>query len=160
MGQLMWKFLQEHLEEVLGSVLLALMASIAFINVVVRYCSTFSFARSEELTTNFFVWIVLLGTACAFRDRSNLCVALFYTKLARPLRLLCYFASLALAIAFFSVLAYTGILEIIDEIDLERVSDSLELPYWIYSSAIPLFSLLIIVRIMQRACLDLKNGDI
>ncbi|MCR5815196.1 MAG: TRAP transporter small permease [Desulfovibrio sp.] len=156
----MWNFLQNHLEEVLGSILLALMTTIAFINVVVRYCSTFSFAWSEELTTNFFVWIVLLGTACAFRDRSNLCVALFYSKLARPLRQICYFLSLALAIIFFSVLAYTGVLEILDEIDLERVSDSLELPYWIYSSAIPLFSLLIIVRIVQRACFDLKNGDI
>ncbi len=156
----MWKFLQEHLEEALGGILLAFMATIAFINVVVRYCSTFSFAWSEELTTNFFVWIVLLGTACAFRVRSNLCVTLFYSKLARPLRVFCYFASLLLAVTFFSVLAYTGVLEIIDEIDLERVSDSLELPYWIYSSAIPLFSVLIIVRIVQRACLDLKNGDI
>ena len=156
----MWKFLQLHLEEVLGSILLALMASIAFVNVVVRYCSTFSFAWSEELTTNFFVWIVLLGTACAFRDRSNLCVALFYSKLPSSLRTLCYILSLALALIFFSVLAYTGVLEILDEIDLERVSDSLELPYWIYTSAIPLFSILISVRIVQRAYLDFKNGDI
>ena len=156
----MLSFLNKYCEEILGAVLLFVMAAIAFVNVVVRYCSSFSFAWSEELTTNFFVWVVLLGTACAFRDASNLCVGLFYTKLPRSLRAASYLLSVALCLLFFAILAWTGYLEILDEIELERVSDSLELPYWIYSSAIPTFSLLIIFRILQRAYRDFKHGTI
>ncbi|MBO4312747.1 MAG: TRAP transporter small permease subunit, partial [Desulfovibrio sp.] len=68
----MWHFLDRHFEELLGSIMLAVMALIAFANVIVRYCTTFSLAWTEEITINFFVWVVLLGTACAFRDNTNL----------------------------------------------------------------------------------------
>ncbi|MBQ7586046.1 MAG: TRAP transporter small permease [Desulfovibrionaceae bacterium] len=156
----MWDFLNRRFEEVLGAIILALMVSIAFINVLVRYCSSFSFAWSEEITTNLFVWIVLLGTACAFRDQSNLCVSLFYNKLPKALRYICYALEVLLSTTFFGFLAYTGILEVIDEIDLERVSDSLELPYWIYSGAVPAFSLLIIFRLFQRVRKDLLTNNI
>lgn len=156
----MLHWLNRYFEEVLGSVILAIMATIAFINVLVRYFSTFSFAWSEEITTNLFVWIVLLGTACAFRDANNLAVSLFYEKLPRSLRILCYGLILLLSITFFAILTYTGVLEIIDEIEIERVSDSLELPYWVYSGAVPVFSVLIIFRILQRAVLDWKQGSI
>ena len=68
----MLRFLGAHFEELLGSVLLAIMATIAFINVIVRYCTSFSFAWTEEMTVNFFVWVVLLGTARAFRTGGHL----------------------------------------------------------------------------------------
>ena len=156
----MWSYLNKYCEEVIGAILLALMASIAFINVLVRYCSSFSFAWSEELTTNFFVWLVLLGTACAFRDGSHLGVSLFYNKLPKVLRVPSYLLSVILCITFFAILAWTGYIEILDEIELERVSDSLELPYWIYTMALPVFSVLIIFRILQRTYYDYKNNKI
>ena len=68
----MLRFLDTRFEELLGSLLLAVMVSIAFINVIVRYCTSFSFAWTEELTVNFFVWVVLLGTARSFREGSHL----------------------------------------------------------------------------------------
>lgn len=49
----MLRFLDTRFEELLGSLLLAVMVSIAFINVIVRYCTSFSFAWTEELTVNF-----------------------------------------------------------------------------------------------------------
>lgn len=156
----MFAFLNRHFEEVLGGIILAIMVTIAFLNVIVRYCTTFSFAWSEELTTNLFVWIVLLGTSCAFRNEANLCVGVFYAKLPKYLRYFAYGLMLLLTITFFGFLCYLGFLEVCDEIELERVSDSLELPYWIYSGPVPLFSLLIIVRLLQRAYSDLRTKNI
>lgn len=156
----MWDFLNRRFEEICGAIILAIMTSIAFVNVIVRYCSSFSFAWSEEITTNLFVWIVLLGTSCAFRNQSNLCVGLIYNKLPRIPRYISYILGILLSTTFFSLLCYTGILEVIDEIDLERVSDSLELPYYIYSGAVPILSLLIIFRILQRAKHDFQNNTI
>ena len=40
----MLRFLDTRLEEMLGALLLAVMVTIAFVNVVVRYCTPFSFA--------------------------------------------------------------------------------------------------------------------
>ena len=75
----MLHFLNTRFEELLGSFLLAVMACIAFINIIIRYCTNLSFSASEELTVNFFVWIVLLGTSIAFRESSNFTMNLLYS---------------------------------------------------------------------------------
>ena len=82
----MLRFLDTRLEEMLGALLLAVMVTIAFVNVVVRYCTPFSFAWTEELTINFFVWIVLLGSARSFRDGSHLGMSILYDALPQSLR--------------------------------------------------------------------------
>ena len=49
----MWRFLDAHFEDLLGALMLAVMVTVAFINVIVRYFTSFSFAWSEEITVNF-----------------------------------------------------------------------------------------------------------
>lgn len=154
----MWRFLDARLEEILGSLLLAVMVSIAFINVIVRYCTSFSFAWTEELTINFFVWVVLLGTARSFRAGGHLGMSLLYEALPRNARRLCYGLSMLLCIAFFGALCWTGTLEVLDEYDLESISESLGVPVWWYTIATPLFSLLIVFRMLQRSYADLRSG--
>lgn len=155
----MWRFLEANLEELLGSVLLAIMAAIAFLNVVVRYCTSFSFAWSEEMTVNFFVWVTLLGTARAFRDGSHLRMGIVCDSLPRAGRLACYLLGCALCLIFFGALVWTGSVEVLDEWELEAISESLGLPVWWYTMATPLFSLLIIARMLQRARTDIKSGN-
>ena len=82
----MLTFLNKRFEELLGAFLLAVMACVAFLNVIVRYCTNWSFAASEELTVNFFVWIVLLGTSRAFREGSNFSMNVLYEAMPRPVR--------------------------------------------------------------------------
>jgi len=48
------------------AVLLFTMASIAFINVLSRYLFHFSFAATEEITINLFVWVTVIGSGIAF----------------------------------------------------------------------------------------------
>ncbi|MDD6088676.1 MAG: TRAP transporter small permease [Desulfovibrionaceae bacterium] len=153
----MLHFLQTRFEEVLSATLLAIMVSIAFLNVIVRYCTSFSFAWTEELTVNFFVWIVLIGTARAFRDNSHLGMSLLYSALPRPWRRICLFISAAFTIIFFGILVRMGIAEVIDEYELESISESLGIPVWWYTIATPVFSCLIIVRAIQRLCMDLRS---
>lgn len=157
-GDSMLRFLAEHFEEFLGSFLLAIMATIAFLNVIVRYCTSFSFAWSEELTVNFFVWVTLLGTARAFRDGTHLSMSIIFDSLPRGGRLVCYLLACAIAILFFGSLIYTGSLEVWDEIELDSISESLGIPVWWYTIATPLFSLLIIIRLLQRATQVIKTG--
>ena len=143
----------------LGALLLAVMVTIAFVNVVVRYCTPFSFAWTEELTINFFVWIVLLGSARSFRDGSHLGMSILYDALPKSLRFCCYLLSMALCLGFFGALAWTGWLEVRDEYELEVISEALAVPVWWYTIATPLFSVLTIFRMLQRACADLRSGS-
>ncbi len=153
-----FRLLNRKFEEILGAAMLAVMVTVAFINVVVRYCSSFSFAWTEELTVNFFVWIVLLGTSVAFREAGNLRMNLIYDHAPKAVRLILYIFSIVLCISFFAVLAYMGYIEVLDEIDLEVTSEALELPVWWYTCCIPLMSLVIIFRILQKAVLTIHTG--
>lgn len=146
----MLHFLNSRFEEILGSVLLAVMVSIAFVNVVVRYCTSFSFAWSEEITINFFVWVTMLGIARAYRSGQHLAMSVFYNFLPNKLKICCNVFSALLCFIFFGALAYTGTLEVIDEYNLESISESLGAPVWCYTIATPLFSLLIIFRMLQH----------
>ncbi len=155
----MLSFFNKRFEELLGAFLLSVMACIAFINVIVRYCTNLSFAASEELTVNFFVWIVMLGTARAFREGSNFSMNVLYDHLSRPVRLVLYGISIFCSIAFFGALCWHGTIEVMDEIELSVVSESLAIPVWLYTIATPLFSALIIIRILQKFYEDLRSGS-
>lgn len=159
MGKNMWSLLDRRFEDYLGSSMLAAMAAIAFINVVVRYCTSFSFAWTEELTINFFVWITMLGTARAFREGGHLGMTALYDALPRRFRRVCYWGSVLLAVCFFGALFWTGLTEVLDEIDLEATSEALGIPVWWYTIATPAFSLLIIFRIAQRAVEDQRANN-
>ncbi len=141
----MLAFLDAHFEEILGAILLAAMVTIAFLNVIVRYCTSFSFAWSEEMTVNFFVWVTMLGTACGFREGKHLAMNIFYNALPRKARLAAFIFSCILCLVFFGALFWTGCLEVI--------------PMWWYTIATPAFSLLIIFRMLQRCNTVLRAGN-
>lgn len=154
----MLAFLDAKFEEILGSILLAVMVTIAFLNVIVRYCTSYSFAWSEEMTVNFFVWVTMLGTAAAFREGSHLGMNIVYDALPRKVRLVAYIFSCIICIIFFGSLFYTGCLEVMDEYELESISESLGIPVWWYTIATPAFSLLIIFRMLQQCKTALVAG--
>ena len=110
----MWNFLNARFEELLGAILLAVMACISFITVIVRYCTNLSFSSSEELTGNLFVWIVLLGTARAFREGGNFSMNLLYDAMPRPVRKLLYIFGTLCSIVF----SVDLILHVVDSIFL------------------------------------------
>ena len=159
MGTKMWSLLDKRFEDLLGSFILAVMAIIAFINVIVRYCTSFSFAWTEEITINFFVWITMLCTARAFREGGHLGMTALYDSLPLRYRRLCYWGSVLLGVCFFGALCWTGLTEVMDEIDLDATSEALGIPVWWYTIATPAFSLLIIFRIAQRAFEDQRTNN-
>ena len=156
---MLFNLINKRFEEFLGALLLAVMACIAFINVIVRYCTNLSFAASEELTVNFFVWIVLLGTSRAFREGGNFSMNILYDHASRPVRSLLYIISIICSTAFFAALCWHGTFEVIDELELDVVSESLAIPVWLYTAATPLFSALIIIRILQKFFEDMRTGS-
>ena len=156
----MLAFLDAHFEEILGAILLAAMVTIAFLNVIVRYCTSFFFCLERRNDSEF----LCLGNnawaaACGFREGKHLAMNIFYNALPRKARLAAFIFSCILCLVFFGALFWTGCLEVIDEYELESISESLGIPVWWYTIATPAFSLLIIFRMLQRCNTVLRAGN-
>lgn len=147
----------DHFEEILGSILVAVMVTISFVNVITRYFIRMSLSWSEEITVNLFVWVVMLGTAIAFKKGSHLGMEFIYERFPDRIKKILFLLSAILSIAFFVVLGWLGAIEVKDEIDLCVITESLAIPVWYYTIAIPVFSVLVVFRILQNVVKSLRD---
>jgi len=154
MGKKIWN----NLEEIISSAMIAIMVTVAFVNVITRYFIKMSLAWTEELEVNLFVWLVLLGTALAFKKGGHLGMSFIYEKFSPKYRKVLFAMSIGLGTVFFAVLAYLGYLEVRDEIALSVTTESLGIPVYIYTIATPVLSVLIIIRMFQAAVKQIHAG--
>ena len=152
------KKLFDHFEEALGAVVMAVMVTLAFVNVVTRYVIVYPLAFTEEITISMFVWVTLLGVSIAFRKNAHLAVTFFYDLGSPSVRKAFYFVATGMSIVFFMLLTWLGTTQVLDEMELGVTTDSLAIPAWIYSIGIPVFSVLIIIRIIQSARATIRDG--
>ena len=145
-----------NLEEVSGAVILLLMVLLAFLNVLARYLIHYPLAFTEELETNAFVVITLLGISAGIKRNTHIRVLFLVKRLPPVLGKLLEFTAVFLSLTLFSMLFYESLGQLSDEIDLQVTSSSLNLPEWIYIAFIPVLSLLIIFRIIQSALYTLR----
>ena len=146
-----------HFEEVLCAVLLAVMAIIAFLNVISRYVLKYSLAFTEEILISFFVWLTLLGTAIAFREGSHLSFTFITDRLPAKIQRFLIWFSAFLGVLLFLFLIYFSIFQIKEEIVLNITSSGIGVPQWWYTIGMPLWSIWIILRIIQGAYLSHKK---
>jgi TRAP-type C4-dicarboxylate transport system permease small subunit len=142
--------LMSNLEEYVAAVLLLIMFSVAFVNVLSRYLFKMSLAFIEEIEVNFFVWMSVLGIAIAFKKNSHL--SMDFLKNIAPAKVRNYLGvlGLVLSLAVFIVLIYLSSILIYNEVTLYRTSSmALDIPMWIYYVGMTLCSLVVVVRILQ-----------
>lgn len=147
----MFRKLCDNFEELLGSIVLSIMAVVTVANVFTRYVITYPLAFTEEITVSLFVWLVMLGASIGFRRNAHLAMTFFYDLLPISLKKACFCVGTGLSIVFFLLLAWLGSVHVWEEIELGVTTDALAIPASVYSIAIPVFSVLIIARIVQAA---------
>lgn len=150
-------FLDRRLEEAIGSVVLAAMVTIAFVNVITRYLVQLPLAFTEEITVNLFVWLVLLGTAAAFRDDAHLKVVFFVDRLPAAARRWIIALTHLVSLAVFVVVLRLGWLQVVDEMWLGVVTQSLGVPSWYFTLGMPVGAAIVIVRILQALWRTLRQ---
>lgn len=154
----MLKRFVNRFEEIIGAGCLAVMVTIAFINVVTRYFLRYSMAFTEELTLYLFVWVVMLGTSIAFREGTNMAVTFFYNRFGLRTKKCLEALGALLSVVFFVVLAYFGVLEVIDEFQMGAMTEAIELPVWLFTGAIPVASVFTILRVLLRTRNEFKQS--
>ncbi len=154
----MLKKICSHFEEILGSIVLAVMAVVTVANVFTRYVITYPLAFTEEITVNLFVWLVMLGASIGFRQNAHLAMSFFYDLLPHSAKKVCFYIGNALSILFFILMTWLGTVQVLEELELGVTTDALAIPAACYSVAVPLFSVLIIVRILQSTRTIAREG--
>ncbi len=150
------KFL-DNFEEAMAGVILLIMASVAFINVITRYLVKYSLAFTEELEVNLFVWMVLLGAAAGFKRGSHLGVNFIVSFFPKRVKKVVIVIGYIITAFLFIVLIYLGIKEIMDEMALDATSESLGIPVWWYTIGVPIGSAIVVWRIIERISKELKE---
>jgi TRAP-type C4-dicarboxylate transport system permease small subunit len=137
-------------EEAVAAGAMALLGLITLANVVVRYLTNYSFAFTEEYSIALMVVVALLGTSIAAARNHHMRIAWFVDRMPRPLALAANFLAMLATVAMFALLIGLGARLVWDEYRFEVLSPGLGEPQWIYTLTLPLFSLLVLARVLGR----------
>ncbi len=150
--------LARHFEEALAAGLLVVMAMLAFLNIVVRYFTRYSFAFTEELEVAGLVWLTMLGAAVGFRESVHLGFTILRDRFSRPIRQTLAAASAVIAILTMLALVWAGWRQIQSQIALGTTSEALGIPEWMYSAALPAGGMLIVARMLQALRSEMRRA--
>lgn len=149
-----------RLEEWIVAIVMGLMATITFINVLSRGIANYSLSFTEEITINLFVLLTFVGTAIGVREHAHLGFTLIYDLLNHALkRVMTIFIGVMMALLFI-VLIYFGIQMVYFQFQMGQSTPALGWPQWWFSSAMPIGALLCLFRTAQVTAKEYQNHNV
>lgn len=146
------------LDEWIGAIILSIMATIAFINVLSRYLFHFSLSFTEEIEINLFVWLTVLGIGMAFKKGSHLGMVTVFNALPKWLKVVVIIFTAITSFTLILIVNIYALKEIYQDLTLfHATSESLGIPVSIYTSGIPIFSLFVFYQIIKKTIIDVKQ---
>jgi len=137
-------------EDWVGGAAMALLALITFANVVMRYLTNESFAWTEELSVSLMVILTMVAAGAAvLRDRHIRIEAVFIGGSAQRRRRLAILSAIATIVTFL-IMFGLGLRLFWDDYRYEVTSPGIGVPQWWYTIWLPVLSLTIALRAMQR----------
>lgn len=144
-------------EEIIAIVCLSTMTILAFVNVVARYVFSASLSFSDEITTNLFVLLTLVGAAIATKRGAHLGLSILTDAMSEKSRRTVTIVGNFLAVIFCAVLLYQGVLMTLHEYELQQLTAGMQLPEWIFGSFVPFGALILMVRFIQNLISSMKE---
>ena len=125
------------IEEGICILCLIAMTALVFANVFSRYVLHLSLSFSEEITTNLFVLLSMMGTAIAARRRAHLGLSILTDAVSPKLRRALLVFGFGLATVFSFAVFFYGIKMVRNEYILGQVTPSMQWPEWVYGCFVP-----------------------
>ena len=148
------------IEHWIVAILLFVMSCITFINILSRFLFHFSFAATEEITINCFVWMTVVGIGIAFTRGSQLGMVTLFDLFPPGMKRIVILASAALSAILFVLVNIFLVRNIYDELVLfHATSGALNIPIWIYYAGVPVLSIFVFKGIYQDASAKLKTVE-
>jgi TRAP-type C4-dicarboxylate transport system permease small subunit len=144
------KWLDQNIEKMLASILLAAIVLLIFGNVIMRYVFNASLSWGEELTLWFFVWFVWLAVSFAFQKREHVRITLLRDLFSERVRLYADIVIDLLVLAFLVMLTIECVKLIMLPFVASQNSVVLGLPIPILYASAPVGAALSSIRVVQN----------
>jgi TRAP-type C4-dicarboxylate transport system permease small subunit len=144
-------FILRDFEKIVCVAIFAAMTALGFVNVVVRYLTSYSLAASEELLTNGFLLLTVFGAAIAARTGDHLAVTLLHDLVPPPVRKAILALATVLSAFLLALSAWFCWQLVTNQMASGIRSYALQIPAWYYSVALPFGFALILIRYLQYA---------
>lgn len=135
---------------------LAAMTLLTFANVVSRYLLHMSLSFSDEITTNLFVLLSMMGTAIAARRRAHLGLSIVTDAVSPKVRRALLVIGFGLSTIFSFAVFFYGIKMVHSEYILAQVTPSMQWPEWIYGCFVPFGAAFMTIRFAQVTIEEIK----
>lgn len=136
-----------RIERALAAMAMAALTLITGANVVMRYLTNISFAMTEEISVFLLMVLTLVGAVSAFAEGRHVRITLFVNALPAAGRRVCGALTWACNVTMFALLAWLGAMTAWDDYAYEVTSPALGVPQWWYSSWLPFFAAVIVLRL-------------
>ncbi len=124
-----------------------------FVNVVLRYGFSYTFAWSEELVREVIIYTTLIGCSAAVKNRSMIkidAVVQIFPKLKTPLT---FFSNFVMIIFSFMMLYY-GWLMALMQVRTEQKTIIMQIPLVYLYAMLPMMGVLMLIRTIQNMYQD------
>jgi len=138
----------DNVEEGALCLLLFFMVTITFITVVTRYVFDFPLSYIDQLVPNMFVWVTFLGASAAVKRHAHLGLSLLYDMAPAGGRAVLDALILLGSGVFFLGTAVYGAKIVSMQME-NRLMASLGYPSWFVGLAVPVGSVLFVVRAVE-----------
>ena len=145
------KRILQNFDAFVSAILLVIMTSIAFVNVISRYIFHESLSFTDEITTSLFVFLSLFGASIAVKRGSHLGLNVLTDMLPVKVRKYVSFAGYILGAGFCGIVAYYSFFMVSHEYSMGQTSPAMRVPEWIYGSSVPIGLAAICYRFIERA---------
>ncbi len=138
----------DNIEEGALCLLLFFMVTITFVTVVTRYVFDLPLSYIDQLVPNLFVWVTFLGASAAVKRHAHLGLSLLYDMAPVGARAVLDAVILLGCGAFFLGTAVYGAKIVFMQME-NRLMTSLGYPSWFVGLAVPVGSVLFVVRAVE-----------
>ena len=147
----------EKIENTICIVCLLAMTTLVFANVFSRYVLHLSLSFSEEITTNLFVLLSMMGTAIAARRRAHLGLSILTDAVKPSVRRALLIFGFGLATAFSFAVFFYGVKMVRSEYILGQVTPSMQWPEWVYGTFVPFGAIFMTIRFAQATVEEIRT---
>lgn len=149
------KFL-DKIEEYICAACTVVMTLLVFANVLSRYVLHMSLSFSDEITTNLFILLSMMGAAIATKRRAHLGLTILTDAVPPKIRKFLLTLGFAIGTVFCAALFYYGVHMVLNQVKLGQVTPTMQWPEWIFGTFIPFGAVFLVIRFAQATIQEAK----
>ena len=146
----------DKIEEYICAVCTVVMTLLVFANVLSRYVLHMSLSFSDEITTNLFILLSMMGAAIATKRRAHLGLTILTDAVSPKARKILLTLGFAIGTVFCAALFWYGIEMVRLQIILGQVTPTMQWPEWIFGAFIPFGAVFLTIRFAQATIEEAK----